>query len=521
MAGAAAATMPVAVGCSETAQILPIPCLAKVDPPAAVAGMTYLRASAIGCALDCDLGTGRSIRGSGQATDDGSTINAALAGATAARPITLIIDGGALVSGLNLPPGGHWNIAGLGCGTGFFLKSGSNSDGIRNQAGIPPIVDAAGPPPPRGSTVSLSNFTLNANAGDGRTGDSTSGNALGGPPWLYGINLTNLDNVTMTNVVVVNSPSYQMRLSNAGNVTITGCVLHSRGLHTDGIHFDGPANDITIDSCDIVSDDDAIALNCPEGYTGDIERVTITNCTFNSFRFVRADVDNGTGNPGYLIHAVAIRGCSGTCVADAIILGEAQGIAADAIDDFTVTDCTITAPAAMELGCPFGAVTLSGLTYTPSGAAGSGYAMVRSELGQGPVVNVGSSLTFTNCTIVRQKDVPAVALQLLLDTRIAVAEFDGFSVADRSGSSFASLPGLIQLSAGSVGQLVLSNVAPAHIAGSVAGGSLAAVGSVAGKGVLATGWKFPDAVMANGSPYVSADSGQASVKVGGVVKAYP
>jgi hypothetical protein len=43
---------------------------------------------------------------------------------------------------------------------------------------------------------------------------------------------------------------------------------------------------------------------------------------------------------------------------------------------------------------------------------------------------------------------------------------------------------------------------------------------VSGAGVLATGWEFPDAVMANEVPYISANSGLPSIKVGGVVEPY-
>jgi len=46
------------------------------------------------------------------------------------------------------------------------------------------------------------------------------------------------------------------------------------------------------------------------------------------------------------------------------------------------------------------------------------------------------------------------------------------------------------------------------------------IGSVSGNGVLATGWEFPDAVMVDGVPYISANSGLPSIKVGGVVETY-
>jgi hypothetical protein len=39
--------------------------------------------------------------------------------------------------------------------------------------------------------------------------------------------------------------------------------------------------------------------------------------------------------------------------------------------------------------------------------------------------------------------------------------------------------------------------------------------------VLATGWQFPNAVMSNNVPYISANSGLPSIKINGVVEPYP
>src|SRR5579863_9565733 len=274
------------VGCSDYE--IEIPCLGPAAAPEPVAGMKYVRASEIGCALDCDLRNGRNKHTGGAATDDGPRINAAMASASVSNPITLIIDGSALISGLFLPAGGYWSIAGLGCGTGFFVKAGTNNDGIHNGppgANVP--ADPGPPAPARGSNVSLSNFTLNGNRGNGQNGDSTTGATQGnlnpGGTWYIGINLMNLDNIHIENVVVVNTPSYHFRLSNVGQVTVSGCVMQSHGPSTDGLHFDGPANDISITNCQFTTDDDAIALNCPEGHSGNISRVTVTNCKFNSW----------------------------------------------------------------------------------------------------------------------------------------------------------------------------------------------------------------------------------------------
>jgi hypothetical protein len=281
-----------------------IPCLGPAPPPVPIPGMTYIRASEIGCALDCDLRSGKKKRTAGLATDDGPRINAAMAGATAENPITLIIDGSALISGLFLPAGGYWSIAGLGCGTGFFVKTGTNNDGIHNGEPAAALATNPGPPAPsRGCNVSLSNFTLNGNQGNGGDGDSTSGSYQGTKvTWYFGIDLINLNNITIQNVVVVNVPSFHIRLSNVGNVTVSGCVFKSKRLSTDGLHFDGPANDITISKCDFTTGDDSIALNCPEGYTGNISRVTVTDCTFNSLSLMRLYTTGG-GTSGLRVRA--------------------------------------------------------------------------------------------------------------------------------------------------------------------------------------------------------------------------
>lgn len=207
------------IGCDSTE--FSIPCLGPAPAPTPITGMTYIRASEIGCALDCDLRNGRNKYTGGAPTDDAPRINAAMAAATADSPITLIIDGSALISGLFLPAAGNWSIAGLGCGTGFFVKSGSNSDGLRNgaaNAGIP--FDPGPPAPARGADVSLSNFTVNGNQGDGHDGNSTTGVRQGimGQVWYCGINLMNLNNIKIENVVVVNTPAYHIRFSNVGNV---------------------------------------------------------------------------------------------------------------------------------------------------------------------------------------------------------------------------------------------------------------------------------------------------------------
>ncbi len=352
------------LGCGSE---LVIPCLGPAPAPTPIPGMTYIRASEIGCALDCKLETGRNKYTGGHATDDGPRINAAMAGATADNPITLIIDGSALISGLFLPAGGYWNIAGLGCGTGFFVKTGTNNDGIHNGPIDVAVPSDPGPPaPPRGRNVSLSNFTLNGNQGNGTDGNSTTGMRQGNKTtWYFGINLMNLDNIVLDKVVVVNTPAYHIRVSNAGQVMVSGCVMQSQGLNTDGLHFDGPSNDIAISNCSFMTGDDSIALNCPEGYSGNISRVRVTNCKFNSWSLMRLYTSFG-GSSRYSIDAVSVSNCSGTLAEAAFLIGVGNGSSPNSVASLDVADCNLTAPTVLGVAENFGTIGLQNVTFTPS-----------------------------------------------------------------------------------------------------------------------------------------------------------
>lgn len=496
---------------------LAIPCLGPAPAPVPVAGMTYIRASQIGCALDCNLENGRNKYTGGTATDDGPRINAAMAGATASNPITLIIDGSALISGLFLPAAGHWSIAGLGCGTGFFIKRGTNNDGIHNGVPNAAVPSDPGPPAPaRGMNVSLSNFTLNGNQGSGRNGDSTTGTRQGTTTtWYFGINLMNLDNINIENVVVVNTPAYHIRLSNVGNVTVSGCVMRSTGINTDGLHFDGPANDIAISNCDFTAGDDAIALNCPEGYTGDISRVEVANCTFRSLTLMRLYTVTIFGGPKFNIDTVKVSNCTGVFESCAFLIGTYKISNPNSVTNLTISDCSLTAPTVLDISVNFGTIALSNVTLVPFDSnRAPGFAFVRTGLVYKGMTYVGSSLSIDNCVISNNGDSAVAALILENGSTIHNLQFNGFAVSD-------SAPELLNILSGSIGQLTLDAVASTHIKTPVSPGGFSSIDSVCGAGVLATGWEFPDAVMANGVPYISANSGLPSIKVGGVVEPYP
>ncbi|KAA6463103.1 hypothetical protein DYQ86_07185 [Acidobacteria bacterium AB60] len=492
--------------------------------------MTYIRASEIGCALDCDLESGRNKYGHGKATDDSPRINAAMAAASVDHPITLIIDGSALISGLFLPAGGYWGIAGLGCGTGFFVKRGTNNDGIHNGGPDAAVPSDPGPPaPPRGRSVSLSNFSLNGNGAKG--GDSTTPIRQGdasGAVWYFGINLMNLNDITIENVVVANTPAYHFRFSNVGNVSVSGCVTNSTALSTDGLHFDGPANDITISNCNFTTGDDAIALNGPEGHSGDISRVTVNNCKFDSWSLMRLDSINCSGClPTCNISAISVSNCTGSLRQAAFLIGQGANADPALVTGLRISDCNLTAPSIIELAANFGTIELARVTLNASRArmnpdfASPGMGFTRTSPYMYGCTYKGAVLTVNQCVVERTSKGVTGGFILEYGSSIERLEINGLSIQDEQGKSYPAVPRLVDLAAGSVGTLLLNSVDNKLIEAPCDSGQFSAIGLIAGKGVLATGWEFPDAVMADGVPYISATTHLPSIKVDGVVEPYP
>ena len=503
-----------------------IPCLGPAPPPNPIPGMTYIRASELGCALDCDLRNGHNKYSGGAATDDAPRINAAMAAANADNPITLIIDGSALISGLFLPAAGNWAIAGLGCGTGFFVKTGTNNDAIHNgdpNAALP--FDPGPPAPPRGANVSLSNFTLNGNQGDGHRGNSTTGIRQGSEEvWYCGINLMNLNNIRLENVVVVNTPAYHIRFSNVGNVALSGCVVMSHGLSTDGFHFDGPANDISVSNCDFTCGDDSIALNCPEGYSGNISRVNVTNCTFNSLSLMRLYTANDYPRK-FNIDSVKVSHCSGRLTEAAFLIGITGGSNPNSVDRLNLSDCNLAAPTILAMAENFGNIALKNVIFKPwtSGVdwvepqANRIPAFLRPSPLYGDISFSGASLSFENCQV-GDYGHPISAIILENDSTLGSLIFNGFGPTATGPAKPVTC--LADIGSGSVGQLVLNSVNSDNVMAPVSPNGFASVGTVSGTGVLATAWEFPDAVMADGVPYISTSTGRPSIKVNGVVEPY-
>jgi hypothetical protein len=336
----------------------------------------------------------------------------------------------------------------------------------------------------------------------------------------------NLNNIVIENVVVVNTPAYNIRLSNVGNVSVSGCVIRSFGANTDGLHFDGPANDIAISGCNFRTGDDSIALNCPEGYSGNISRVTVTGCTFNSFSLMRLYTTNG-GAPGkFNIDTVSVSNCNGTLAEAAFLIGLSNGSNPNSVTGLTISNCNLSAPTVLGVAENFGTIALDNVTFTPFEAsvywlgpqANYTPAFLRPSPSFGGITYIGSNLSFENCKIYRNSGTNVAAVILESNSMINNLTFNGFVLQD--DGSHSAVPELLNLTSASIGQLIINSVDGSNIKTCISAGGFSGISSVSGAGVLATGWEFPDAVMANNVPYISANSGLPSIKVGGIVELY-
>jgi hypothetical protein len=175
----------------------------------------------------------------------------------------------------------------------------------------------------------------------------------------------------------------------------------------------------------------------------------------------------------------------------------------------------------------FGTITLNNVTFIPSqsGIAWSEpqsnkvSGFIRASPASANETWVGSNLIFNNCTMLRKSGLEVAVVVIEDNSTIENLEFNRFSVQD--AGSYSSVPELLDIGSESVGQLTITSLDSSNIKAPVSSGGFSKIGSVTGTGVLATGWEFPNAVMANGVPYISANSGLPSIKVDGIVEPYP
>lgn len=486
-------------------------------PGSAATNVRTRKASELGCALDVNLDTGAGLKGT--ATDDTALLNIFLATASASSPIVLIMDGAALITGLRIAYTGYTTIQGQGESTGFFLAQASNNDGIHNRP--PNYANDPGPPvPPRHAQhVALLNFRLNGNRGDGHTGNSTQGTH--GSPWLFGINLLDMEHITIDRVTVFHASTYAIRLSNVGNVTITGCRLAAFSpaelvgpTNTDGIHINGPANDITIRHCYFRTGDDGIALNAPEGHGGSIVRVSASDCVFDGSQLMMRFYAGSRS--AAIVSDVTVERFSGTANVFCFIFGlEDTGplTVPRALRNIVIRDCQVSAAALAYVQDNIRELTFDNVQWTGTGAQ---YGMVSTAHHALSI----DTLTLKDCTVVRSAHTLGCTcvLDLLgqgsgnLPVKLARLVIDGLACSSKD----FPLQALILMSAGShINTVDVEAVNPAGIPRLVLPSQWDQITTVQGPGLLKSGWAIPDGKTAHGVAYLSHETDLASVMLDG------
>jgi hypothetical protein len=236
--------------------------------------VVVVRASSIGARLDTDL-----LKGGG--ADDTVVLQHALDRAADGTAVHLIIDGPALVAGLDV-----YGSTTIECtaGAGLYLKDNSSRAIIRNFHRSPgAIVD---------EHIGIRGCFLNGNrkhqpmatglprpdvpnwSPSWSTGRQKDGTFISGLQFL-GVNYLQIHDVTLWNI-----RAFGALIGNANFADIRNIIVDDGGgpngdvveySQTDGLHFKGPLRHVTIDSVKLRVGDDGIAFDADDWY--DIQKI--------------------------------------------------------------------------------------------------------------------------------------------------------------------------------------------------------------------------------------------------------
>lgn len=222
-------------------------------PTAAV----VVSASAAGAVLDSDL-----MKGAG--TDDTAVLQRVLDRAGGGRPVHLLVDGVALVGGLEI----YGNTT-LECvrGGGLYLKDGSSRAIVRNaHRSRTQIVD---------ERITVRGCFLNGNRDNqpGARPERTIGNNQEADgTYISGLQFFGVNDLVIEDVTLWGIRSFSAWIANANRIDVRNVIVDHGGpedidLHyanVDGLHFNGPIRYLTIDGLKFRTGDDGIALNADD-----------------------------------------------------------------------------------------------------------------------------------------------------------------------------------------------------------------------------------------------------------------
>lgn len=474
--------------------------------------------SANGGTADVDFATGLKV-GGGAATDNAAAVNAVLAGATAAAPVKLVVDGAyAVGSPVLIPAGGHVTIEGIGWDSGFFCLPGTNGPAVTNEnlnaAPFNPF--DPGPPAPSVTTqgnVVIRNLRVHHNRGTYPNGNSSSGagkDARGVTvgPWYCPIDLATLQNVRLDHVWVYDPCTFAVRLNNCQRVWVTDSAFESpnRSGNTDGVHVDGACQYLFINNCYFKTGDDAIAVNADEGYSTQVGQVIVRDIFLD-------DCDTGPRIHGSskAVYQAVFDGVVGSTRAYCFNFGNSGTAMLNR--SISVSNCRVkvgnTSPVAQFTSGFFDATFSNVMMSDPGGAT--------------PIATVGNNvnighLSFTDCSVYRTQFGGGDAYLLSVGGgKVGTLRVNGFAVVNQTGLGFAPVPCAVDIGGGSVTNLIVDGVSSQNLTAVVGGtGGMANVTYAGGS----TRLTLKDSQALPGTVFIPADhADKLAVNVGGTL--YP
>ena len=234
-------------------------------------GTGFVFASAVGASLDTDL-----LKGGG--TDDTAVLQAVLDRAAGGKPVHLVIDGAALVSGLNVY--GNTSIECL-AGAGVYLKDGSTRAIIRNvHRSRAAVTD---------EHITVRGCFLNGNRDHQGGPNSANADHEGDGTYISGLQFFGVNDLTVEDMTLWNVRAFGVWIANGQHIHVSHVRVDNasplgreklpvlewshavdRYLDTVGLQFNGPIRYVTIDNLELRTGDDALALNANDGGSDDI-----------------------------------------------------------------------------------------------------------------------------------------------------------------------------------------------------------------------------------------------------------
>ncbi len=439
----------------------------------AIASTTYASQIA-GVKLDCNLSA--NFTGAG-CTNNDAAINGLLATATAVHPVTLIMDGGTVTSGLLIPSTGNVTIQCTGWDAGFVLISGSNAHMLNNVFAGDPYTWATTPGTP-GQNVTIRDCRWNGNQPHAGTGPASWQGANGN--WLGGLYLDNLTHVLIEHNWFYDIATYNIHF----NAVTDGIVENNRldavaqGPHQDGVHVDGPSADIRVSHNWFNNSDDSMGFNATEGYGGPITGVIVdsNHCEGCLTAYRQLSNEFGGSAVNQQVSGVAVTNGSGwlrssngeACAA--FRLGEQYssggGKTADIMQDISISNSAYTLTSAdcvfVDVADNIGTLSLSNVHWlSPVGATSFLHFYSGSTISNFVCRACGIHRTTTGNAAAVFAVVPNFSGSIPSADIISRLDLD-FAITNEQGQSYPALPYLIDVQAGSgIGTFVLNSLDPA------------------------------------------------------------